>query len=178
MKKDNVSSIYYMRNIFSKFYYLTIVFLLISCNKEDFVEYRFQDETSNYNIVFPKTISKDKENFITISNYLSLHDSIKKNRYPVVYLFVEDTIIGKKNNIIKLAANKKVKFAEYYVYDKKFNIPNYLIENKKGNYKLTIAILDIYIKDTIKANPDIKGDIDKVDMSILDSRSYHDIKIE
>lgn len=156
-------------------------FVLISCEKqsEKFAGQIFSNEKAEYKIKYPLIMDTITDNFVEVTEYQSIFDSIKsKNRFPILYLFIEDTIIGDKSNIVLLTGENKIDFAEYSVYDKKFKIPKKMLQNKKGEYKLTIAVIDFVINDTIKANPSIPGDEDKIDMDIIDSRSYHDIKIE
>lgn len=156
--------------------YFIIFFVLSSCNKEKAASHRFSSQSAQYDILYPLKITTNEDNFIEILNYKSEYDSVKsKDRYPILYLFITDTIVS-KSEIIELTGKKKIDFADFYVYDEKFKIPKYLFKDKKGAYKLTIAILDIIAKDTIKSKSNHLDD--KIEMDMIDSRSYHDITID
>ena len=157
------------------------IFLICSCNSKEFVKHNFHTEMAQYEVVYPLKFNNKTDNYIEVKNYLSKYDTIKlinKDRFPILYLFVEDTIIGDNNEILSLIENNKINYAEYSVDDEKFKIPEKLLNGKRGQYKLTVAIIDLIIGDTIKADPYIVGDEDKLDIDFIDSRSYHDIIIE
>lgn len=150
-----------------------------SCNRKELVRHTFSTESAQYEIIYPKEFDNKRDNYIEVKNYESVYDSIKgKNRFPVLYLFVEDTIVDYNSQILSIVENNMIKYAEFSVYDKKIKIPQKLLQDKKGKYKMTVAVLDLIIGDTIKANPSIIGDEDKLDINFIDSRSYHDIMIE
>lgn len=160
---------------------IVIILMIISCAKKDGdrSSYNFRNESGNFDLIYPLELDSSKDNFIEIKNYHSKYDSIKEfKRYPIVCLFIEDTIIDYRNNIIQITGDKLINFGEFYVYDEKFRIPSKLIMNKKGKYKLTVAIVDILARDTIKADPNVKGDEDKLEMDFLDMRTFHDIEIK
>jgi len=154
------------------------VLLLYSCNTKEIVKYSFHTESAEYEIIYPKELDSRRNNFIKLNNYKSVYDSvIGENRFPVLYLFVEDSIVD-NSEIISLIESDKIKYAEYSVYDEKFQIPKKILQNKKGNYKMTIAVMDFIIGDTIKADPLTIGATDSIPVDFIDSRSYHDIIIK
>lgn len=175
MKKQN-NKIFIKNNFIIIFAILKLV-MLISCDFKNKPN-KFKNDDFNFKIHVPLTLNKEKDNIVKILNYSSKFDSIKFDRYPIVYLFIEDTIVSEKSNILKLTSNKEIKFAEFYVYDGSFKIPNYLFENKKGKHKLSIAILDIILKDTLKANVENNFKEDQINMSILECTTNYDIYID
>lgn len=160
---------------------LMMLLFVISCTKKDnvLVEYKFKNESASFDIIYPLQMDNTKNSFIEIKNYKSEYDTIKKyKRYPILCLFIEDSIVDYNKNIMQITGDKALNFGEYYIYDEKFKIPSKLLKGKKGKYKLTIAVLDILARDTIKADPSVKGDEDKLDMEFLDTRTFHDIEIK
>ncbi len=160
---------------------MCLFLIFFSCGKKEakFAGQIFSNDKAHYKIKYPRVVNGDSDFFIEVTDYSSAYDSIKsKARFPVLYLFIEDTIIGDNSSIISLTTENKINFSEYSVYDEKFKIPKKLLKGKKGKYKLTIAVIDYIINDTIKANPSIPGDEDKIDMDIIDSRSYHNIEVQ
>jgi len=158
---------------------IILVLFFYSCNSKELIENSFTTESAQYKIIFPKNFDKSNDNYIEVIGYKSKFDSvIGKNRQPILYVFIEDTIIGDDTDLITLIENNKIDYGEYSVYDEKFKIPEKILMNKKGKYKLTVAVLDFVFNDTIKANPSNIHDEDKLEIDLLDSRSYHDITID
>lgn len=154
------------------------VLLIYSCTKKEFVRHDFKTELAQYEIIYPEKMNKEVDNYIEVNDYKSKFDTVVgQDRYPVLYVFIEDTIVGDNVELISLIESNKINYGEYSVYDGKFKIPKKMLLNKSGNYKLSVAVLDLIFNDTIKANPSIVNDEDKLPIDFLDSRSYHDIII-
>lgn len=115
-------------------------------------------------------------NYLKISNYHSDFDTIK-NRIPVVYLMVEDSVVNQ--NIFKLKNELIIPYSESYLDDNinKIVLNGDLLKNKLGKKKLTVAIIDLQIKDDIKNENDYKQD-ESVNIRFLESRSVFDIEVK
>lgn len=154
-----------------------LLVLLFSCNNNKIVIEKFQNESAQFDITYPKKIKSDSINYFEISNYKSLYDDIKTDdRHKLVYIFIEDTIID-KGNILDLIDNDNINYKQYSLDDYKFKIPDKLLNNKKGYYKMTIAVQDIIIGDVVKISNNNQEE-DGLEINLIDSRSYHEIYIE
>lgn len=168
--------------MYSKFFKLTIIILplfLFACQKKagmTALDLKFDNDNISYSIEYPKTIYKNRINYLKISNYHSDFDTIK-NRIPVVYIMIEDSVVNQ--NIFKLKKDLIIPYSEFYLDDNndKFIFTEGLVKNKQGKKKLTVAIIDLQIKDDLKNERDYKQD-EPVNIRFLESRSVFDIEIK
>lgn len=167
--------------MYSKFFKLTIIILtlfLFACQKKvgmTELDLKFDNDNISYSIEYPKIIRKDSVNHIKISNYHSDFDTIK-NRIPVVYLMVEDSVVNQ--NIFKLKNDLIIPYSESYLDDNnKIVLNGDLLKNKLGKKKLTVAIIDLQVKDDLKNENDYKQQ-ESVNIRFLESRSVFDVEVK
>lgn len=168
--------------MYSKFFKLIIITLalfLFSCQKKSRMtelDLKFDNDNISYSIEYPQIIYKDSVNCLKISNYHSDFDTIK-NRIPVVYLMIEDSVVNQ--NIFKLKKDLIIPYSEFYLDDNngKFIFKEGLVKNKQGKKKLTVAIIDLQIKDNLKNERDYKQD-EPVNIRFLESRSVFDVEVK
>jgi len=149
-----------------------------SCNSNNKIKEQFKNDSAKFNIIYSPRIKIGSDNFFEIKNYSSSFDDRNtENRHIIGYVFIEDTIID-NGSIFDMIDENKISYGEFSVIDTIIKIPKKLLYNKKGNYKMTIAIQDVIIGDIIQIDSSLYEENEGLKIDLIDSRSYHDIFIE